>query len=475
MRIIVFLIINLAGITIGWSQIYNANPDWRSSDRRYATGGQFADINGDGWPDLVVSNGNDIRQERVIVYYNQNGVLQTSPGWQSNDVGYHGHLAIGDINRDGWPDVAVTRLLAQGGYGVKVYRNLGGVLELNPSWVSAVNFNGWHAAFGDPDGDGDLDLMVGSSEAYGSNRWPNYIFFNQNGQLNPQPGWVSQDNRNLDHMSFADLDDDGDLDVVAIGSATANWIYRNQNGIVATVTDWNSTDNFNQFANTLALGDLTGDGMIDLIMSDNNQINNGSGRFKLYRNLGNGYFEQTPSWSYFDGYVSGIALADLNNDGKLDLATGAWWDYVRLFINTGNGLPAQPTWTSAVRLVVEAICFADVNKDGLKTKLEGKNIFNGKTIGSVNKTPFAGGLPLLQTPRKLYYLDHRPIEKIHSVIVDGVELPLTEYCEHLVNGWVSLKNIPQRSVAIRYTYSTRLDMAVTDWENNGNILFYHRQ
>lgn len=51
---------------------YSANPDWRSSDRHYATGGLFADINRDGLPDFVVSNGNDMRRERVAVYYKSN-------------------------------------------------------------------------------------------------------------------------------------------------------------------------------------------------------------------------------------------------------------------------------------------------------------------------------------------------------------------------------------------------------------------
>lgn len=61
------------------------------------------------------------------------------------------------------------------------------------------------------------------------------------------------------------------------------------------------------------------------------------------------------------------------------------------------------------------------------------------------------------------------------MVVDGQELPPTDYCYNLTNGWVSLRNTPAADVRIEYEYSTRLEMGVTDWENRGNIVFYHRQ
>lgn len=456
--------------------IYPTMPDWRSTDRHFATGGAFADINRDGWLDFVVANGNDMARERVAVYFSNAGVLQMTPGWQSNEARYHGHIAVGDINQDGWTDVAVAVLWSEGGPGVKVYLNQNGTLSNSQSWASANSFYGWHVALGDPDADGDLDLLVGSSDAYGSGRWPNYIFFNNGGTLETTPSWQTADTRNLDHMEFCDVDDDGDLDIVAIGSQTANWIYRNHYGVINQTPDWNSVDNANQMANTLAIGDVSGDGRPDLVMSDNNQISNGSGRFKLYRGTRYGIFEPTYSWSYFDGYVSAVALADVNNDGRLDLTTGAWWDRTRLFLNSPTGLSLEPSWNSALNSVVEAIVFGDVNRDGLATATVHKDIYTGKTIlATAKQSPY--GLATdegIMPTRRLYSIGRQPIERVIRVVVDGNEVPYSYYCANLMNGWVSLRKAPTRSVAIEYEYSTKLDMGVTDWENNGNVIYLHR-
>lgn len=451
---------------------YNTNPDWRSLDRRYATGGAIADINGDGWPDVVVSNGNDMRTERNGVYISNAGVLPTSPTWESGDAAKHGHLFVADYDNDGDQDVAVALLNPLSSEpGIKIYRNDGGTLTSTPAWRSAASFYAWHPSWGDFDLDGDLDLLIGSSDAYGGRRWQNFIFINRGGVLDTTPGWSSADNRHLDHMEFADVDDDGDLDVVAIGSGTSNWIYRNNNGVIDTVPDWNSLDNTRQFANTLAIGDVTGDGRLDLIMSDNNQLSGGSGRFKLYRNNGAGSFEQTPGWSYFDGYVSGVALADLNNDGRLDLATGAWWDNTRIFMNTGSGFASSPTWNSSARQVVEMIAFGDINRDGLTTVREFKNINTGRTI----RGPIPFGNPIQRAPgRKLYRLDRMPIERVVRVIVDGRVLARGDYSVNLPNSTITVAQAPLSSLSVEYVYSRKLDMLVTDWENNGNYVYLWR-
>ena len=88
-------------------------PDWVSNDiRMVSTGGALVDLNRDGWLDLVVANGNDIERQPVTVYYNQgDGTLPERPDWASQSQEYHGHLSVGDVNQDGWPDVAVSVFL----------------------------------------------------------------------------------------------------------------------------------------------------------------------------------------------------------------------------------------------------------------------------------------------------------------------------------------------------------------------------
>ncbi|MGD2111279.1 MAG: VCBS repeat-containing protein, partial [Phycisphaerae bacterium] len=64
--------------------VYNTSPDWVSSDTPYSTGGALVDMDHDGWLDFVVGNGNDIRREKLSVYYNNgDGTFPLTPNWQA--------------------------------------------------------------------------------------------------------------------------------------------------------------------------------------------------------------------------------------------------------------------------------------------------------------------------------------------------------------------------------------------------------
>ncbi len=103
--------------------------------------------------------------------------FQHYPDWQSDDIDYHGHLAVGDVNKDGWPDVAVSVYIGPGGFSdpgkVKVYYNQGGELEGTPSFES-YEFYTFSCAFGDMDQNGFLDVVFSCEET------PNYIFLANN-------------------------------------------------------------------------------------------------------------------------------------------------------------------------------------------------------------------------------------------------------------------------------------------------------
>lgn len=436
-------------------QVYPSTPDWVSAEARYGTGAALVDLDLDGWVDLIVANGNDIRRERVEVYYNNgDGTFPTTSDWQSADTAYNGHLDVADVNGDGYPDVAVAVLGngSQFGPAAKLYLNNGGTLSSSPDWASSEVMPAFGASFGDMNGDGLPDLAVATGWAYGTpHQHKNLVYVNTGSGLPGSATWQSADQWDTQGAIWVDADDDGWLDLALAASATYSRVYRNLGGVLETTASW-TNESTSQDAIMLASGDVTGDGLRDLLITDNTQLG-GSGRFRQYDGLPQGFFTPSYQWSYYDGYCSALALADVDGDGDLDLATGAWWDYTRLFENTGAGFGSAHTWRSAGTTVVEKIVFADVNKDGMRTATQ----------------------TFVDPARGLYYLDHQPVQHVVSVVLDGVPLGPGGYTFSYQEGWVSVASAPTTGLVVTYEYSQRPDMAVSNWDpENGNQLYYNQ-
>jgi len=436
--------------------IFPTTPDWVSTDTRVSTGAALVDLDRDGWLDLVVANGNDMAMQPLAVYHNQgDGTLPPNPDWLSLDSAYNGHLDVADVNGDGWPDVAVAVLGAGSStdHIVKVYLNNAGTLSSQPDWESNEIGNAFGCAFGDVNNDGRPDLAVATGWAYAPQlSYPNLVYVNQGGSLPATATWSSADTAHLQGVLWVDANRDGWLDLVGVASRSTSRAYLNQGGTLETTASWHATDVPNPDAIMGTAGDVDGDGYRDLFIADNNQLSGGSGRFRQYTGQQAGAFATTASWTYLDGYCSAVALADVDADGDLDLATGAWWDPARVFLNTGAGLPASPSWSSAGTSVVEKIAFGDVDRNGAASSTE-----------------------LFPASGRLYWLSHQPVEEVTAVVVDGTPLTAGQYVLGRELGWVTVGVEPGAQVEIRYRHSYSLDMAVSNWDDTvGNHLYYNR-
>jgi hypothetical protein len=454
---ITFLTLAVLGTSAAAQTVYHSTPDWVSADTQVSTGGALVDIDRDGWLDFVVANGNDMQQQSLVVYYNRgDGTFPSRPDWQSSDRRFNGHLDTADVNGDGWTDVAVALL---GEFNItgpiaRLYLNHEGVLSDRPEWEADIDGNAFGVAFGDMDNDGRPDLAVGTGWAYSPEHFfHNYVYRNIDGALEDVASWQSDDQFHYQGVLWTDADHDGWLDLVGASSRTYTRIYMNLGGMLETTASWRSADGNLQDAIMAVAGDVTGDGIRDLFVTDNTQLG-GSGRFRQYNGRPDGPFETTYDWSYYDGYGSALALADVNADGLLDLATGAWWDNTRVFFNTGVGLPTSPDWNSAGTSVVEKIVFGDVDNSALRL---GRDVFEP-----------AGD-------EVLFHLSRQPIQQIIAVRVDDRALDPDEYVISREHGWLCAPAEANGEIEVEYLYSQSLDMAVTNWDSSrGNYLYYNQ-
>ena len=271
--------------------LYLTTPDWVSQDDLVGTGGALADLDRDGWLDLIVSAGNDMEPQPLVVYYNNgDGTYPPLPDWQSADLVFNGHLDVADVDGDGWLDVAVATLGEFQTFGpvARVYFNQQGTLQGTPGWTADLVGNAFGIAFGDMNNDGRPDLAVGTGWAYSPEHpYVNVVYLNEGGTLSATPAWTSADTHHLQGLCWVDADGDGWLDLAGAAANARSRVYCNTAGLLDATSCWQLTDVATQDAIMVTAGDVTGDGRPDLLLADNKQLP-GSGRFRQYSGVASG-------------------------------------------------------------------------------------------------------------------------------------------------------------------------------------------
>ncbi len=421
-------------------------PFWQSAESGiYSTGMVWRDCNNDDYIDVFFSNGNDIVRAANTIYLSEFGNLPT-PGasWSSTNFEYSGHCAVGDIDDDGFPDFAVANYLGPGGFGdpgrSNLYLNDDGFPSRSPDWYSQ-EFYSFSCALGDADGDGDLDLAFATGEGYTSQQERDVIYYNINGVLQTTPGWQSSVATAALDVAWGDVNNDGYLDLAFCYDDFPVAVYYSNAGLLETSPSWQC--NYSEPANTIIFGDVNVDGWLDLIVAYNDQLG-GSGRYRVYYNDGAGNLDPEYGWQSVDGgFGSALALYDFDWDGDDDLAAGRWWDYPRLYLNTGDSFTSFVVWQAGLSTVAEELAWVDVDGDGVEIRADTVYPWDGRT---------------------LFYISRHPLYSLDSVFVDGGRLAFDDYCFDPFYGWISLVDAPLSELIIYYQYSFKNDLAVSNWD-----------
>jgi subtilisin-like proprotein convertase family protein len=318
----------------------------------------LGDLDNDG--DLDLASGS--YDQPIYLYRNDNGAFTSSPAWESIEKYTTHNIAWGDVDRDGDLDLAIGATPVYSPVCActipvpnRVYRNDNGALTSSATWLSNETDSTQGIAWGDVDGDGDLDLAVGNGEYSGARaRQPLRLYRNENGILTPSTTWSSVETDTTWSIAWGDVEGDGDLDLAAGNSNHLN-LYRNNGGILTANSVWTSTDYLPGW--NLAWGDVDSDGYPDLVA-----VGDG-GVAGLYRN-NNGALGTSAAWMSNNLEAYSVAWGDADSDGDLDLAVGGI-DSIHIYQNDSGQLSPSPVWSSTIEGdSIMSLAWGDIDNDG---------------------------------------------------------------------------------------------------------------
>lgn len=324
----------------------------------------FSDVDGDGDNDLLITGLNE--PTRIAKLYTNNGAGSFNEVMGTPFEGVSsGSIAFEDVDGDGDSDLLITGFGDSGSRIVKLYTNdgPGSFSEVMGTPFEAVSSGS--IAFADVDGDGDSDVMI--TGRIGGLEGIAKLYTNDGTGSFTEVMDTPFEGVFFSSIAFSDVDDDGDSDVMITGDKELfqgiTKLYTNDG--MGGFTEMINTPFDSVYKGSIAFSDVDGDGDSDVMITGDND----SGRIaKLYTGDGTGSFTEVTGTNFDAVNDSYIAFSDVDGDGDSDLLiTGRNSSFERianLYTNDGAGdfpvvLPPPFKDVNA-----STIAFSDVDGDG---------------------------------------------------------------------------------------------------------------
>jgi VCBS repeat protein/FG-GAP repeat protein len=277
-----------------------------------------SDLNGDRRPDLAVIGGESFS---AVVFINKgDGTLAAEQfygvgNFATDNVGQA--IAAGDLNGDGKTDLATADPSYSVGAGsMSVLINRGdGTFNPRVAYPTDGGSESLSIAIGDLNGDRRPDVAIAHDTSEGKKQGLVSVFITRGDGTLPRPRLYPAGDRPV-HVEIGDLNRDGKADLVTAnlrGNSVSVLLNRGDGSFRAKRDFRTSTACLNRICvpDEVAIGDLNGDGAPDLAVSDRH--------ITVLLNRGNGSFSSKRDYS-IRGNIGQIAIADLNGDRRQDLA-----------------------------------------------------------------------------------------------------------------------------------------------------------
>jgi FG-GAP-like repeat/FG-GAP repeat len=329
------------------------NPNYVSNPKELITG--F--INSDGFPDIVaaVPSGRAI-EGFVVVTSNGSGGFNTPVYYEASQQTFD--VAIVDLDNDGDGDVITV---ANSSAAVTVHENPGnGTFPVLTRYEVASLSDAVESA--DIDHDGDIDIVVnGELDIASTDPLLKILKNNGNGTFAPAIDYTPT--RNFADMKLRDINGDGFVDLVFAPDGNYPSYHfgtalNNGNGTFAPTV---VTNVFSCGEGTIDAADLDHDGDLDIVLTEEETCPGQDAHIFVFRNDGNQNFVRMPDIALPGRLPHGLALAEVTGDSNIDIIT-ALSDGMGVFPGNGNLAFGAPIISTTAPYKFKMV---DFNHDGL--------------------------------------------------------------------------------------------------------------